>query len=121
MISLNCTQACPQTRLLGAGWYKVLKVIHLEYLQPNNFKEGPSVDPIYQVSCFSSLGDASCFHVFPGKGRLSLPAQGKKSCFREKNTIFPDNAGKIMCRRCPFSKDHLFRVLEEIIIFSCIF
>ena len=121
MISLIGTQACPQTRLLGAGWYKVLKIIHLEYLQPNNFKEGPSVDPIYQVSCFSSLGDASCFHVFPGKGCLSLSAQGKKIMFLGKNTIFTDNTRKIMCRGSPFWKDHLFRGPEENIIFPCIF
>ena len=30
-----------------------------------------------------------------------LPRE-KISCFREKNTIFPDNTRKIMCRRDPF-------------------
>ena len=45
----------------------------------------------------------------------------KRSCFREKNGIFPDNAAKIKCRRGPFWKDHLFRKLEGIIIFPCIF
>ena len=39
------------------------------------------------------------------------------SCFREKNTIFPDNTRKIMCRRSPFWKDHLFRRFEENITF----
>ena len=49
-----------------------------------------------------------------------LPRE-KISCFREKNTIFPDNTRKIMCRRGPFWKDHLFRKFEENIIFQCIF
>ena len=90
-------------------------------LQLNKFKEGPSFDPIYQVSCFSSLGDASCFHVFPGKGHLSLPAQGKKIMFSGKNTIFTDNTRRTMRRRVPFWKDHLFRRPEGNIIFPCIF
>ena len=45
-----------------------------------------------------------------------LPRE-KISCFREKNTIFPDNTRKIMCQRGPFLKDHLFRRFEENIIF----
>ena len=28
MVSLVGAQACPQTQLLGAEWYKVLKIIH---------------------------------------------------------------------------------------------
>ena len=49
-----------------------------------------------------------------------LPRE-KISCFWEKNTIFPDNTRKIMCRRGPFWKYHLFRKFEENIIFPCIF
>ena len=45
----------------------------------------------------------------------------KISCFREKNTIFPDNTRKIKSQRNPFWKDHLFRTFEENIIFPCIF
>ena len=45
----------------------------------------------------------------------------KISCFWEKNAIFPDNTRKIMCRRDPFQKDHLFRKFEENIIFPCFF
>ena len=62
---------------------------------------------------FFSLGDASCFHVFHGKGRLSLSAPGKKIMFLGKNTIFPDNTRKIMGLkktsyiRVFFKKDHL--------------
>ena len=41
-----------------------------------------------------------------------LPRENR-SFFREKNTIFPDNTRKIMCRRGPFWKDHLFRKFEE--------
>ena len=50
----------------------------------NKFKEGPNLDHIYQLPCFSSLGDASCFHVFPEEDRLSLSAQGKKIMFSGK-------------------------------------
>ena len=56
----------------------------MEYLQPNKLKERPNFDPTYQVFCFFSLGDVSCFHVFPEKGRLSLSAQGKKIIFSGK-------------------------------------
>ena len=94
MISLVGAQARPQIQLLSAEWYKVLKIFIVEYLQPNKFKEKPSFNPIYQVSCFFSLDDASCFHAFPGRGRLSLSAQGKKYVFGKKNTVFPDNTGK---------------------------
>ena len=52
------------------------------------------------------------FHFLPRK---------KRSCFREKNTIFPDNTRKIMCRYSTFWKDHIFRRFEENIIFPCIF
>ena len=56
----------------------------VEYLQPNKFKEKSNFDPIYQVSCFSSLGHALCFHIFPEKGRFSLSAQEKKIMFSRK-------------------------------------
>ena len=45
----------------------------------------------------------------------------KDHVFGEKNTIFPDNTRKIMCRRDPSWKEHLFRTFEENIIFPCIF
>ena len=57
------------------------------------------------------LGKAA-FHFLPNKKRL---------CFRETNTIFPDNTRKIICRHGPFWKDHLFRRSQENIIFPCIF
>ena len=45
----------------------------------------------------------SYFHVFSEKDRLSLSAQGKNIMFSgKKNTIFPDNTKKIMCRGGPF-------------------
>ena len=56
----------------------------VEYLQPNKLKEKPNVNPIYHVSCFSSLGNASCLHVFPEKDRLSLFARGKRIMFSGK-------------------------------------
>ena len=49
-----------------------------------------------------------------------LPRE-KMSFFREKNTIFPDDTRKIMCRRGPFWNDHLFWKVEENIIFLCFF
>ena len=49
-----------------------------------------------------------------------LPRE-KMSFFREKNTIFPDDTRKIMCRRGPFWNDHLFWKVEENIIFPCFF
>ena len=52
------------------------------------------------------------FHLLPRK---------KRSSFWEKNTIFPDSTRKIMSRRGPFWKDHLFRRFEKNIIFPCIF
>ena len=104
--------------LNGTNYWRLFIV---EYLQPGKFKDKPGFNPIYWVSCFSSLGDASCFHVFPRKDRLSLSAQWKKIMFLGKNTIFPDNTRKIMCRCGPFWKDHLFRGTEENIIFPCIF
>ena len=88
MISLLDTKARPQTQLLRAEWYKVLNIFIAEYLQPNEFKEKPSFNPIYQVSCFFSLDYASCFHVFSGRGRLSFSAQGK-------NTMFPGKKNRL--------------------------
>ena len=64
------------------------------------------------------------FHIsmyFLKKVASHFPPKEKISCFREKNTIFPDNARKIMPQRNHFWKDHLFRAFEGNIIFSCIF
>ena len=58
---------------------------------------------------------------FLGRTVFHFLPKEKRSCFREKNTIFPDSTRKIMCRRGSFWKDHLFRRPEEKIIFSCIF
>ena len=66
------------------------------------------------VSCFSSLGDASCFHVFPGKDRLSLPAQGKKIIFSgKKNITFLDNTRKIIFQLDFFGKTIFSGRLEK--------
>ena len=65
---------------------------------------------MHHVSMYS-LGRA-VFHFLPDE---------KRSCFREKNTIFPDSTRKIMCRHGPLWKDNLFRGSEENIIFPCIF
>ena len=68
----------------GLNGTKYWRLFIVEYLQPNKFNKRPNVGPIYQVSWFFSLGDASCFHVFPEKDRLSLSAQGKKIMFSGK-------------------------------------
>ena len=52
------------------------------------------------------------FHLLPRE---------KISCFRGKNTIFPDNTRKIMCRCGLFWKDHLFRMFVENVTFPYIF
>ena len=121
IISLIGAQAHPKHNPWGLNGTKYWRFFIVEYLQPNKFKEKPNFNPIYQVSCFSSLGDASCFHVFPGKGRLSLVLlRGKRSCFREKIPSFQITE-KVMCWRGSFWKDHLFRKFEENIIFLCVF
>ena len=92
----------PKHSSWGLNGTKYWRLFFAEYLQPNKFKEGPNFDTIYQVSCFSSLGDASCSLVFPEEDRVSLSGQEKKIMFSGKNTIFPDNTRKIMCRRGSF-------------------
>ena len=52
---------------------------------------------------------------------LSLSSCPRKKCFWEKNTIFPDDTKKIMSRRGPFWKHHLFRKCDENIVFPCVF
>ena len=65
----------PKHSSWGLNGTKYWGLFIVEYLQPNRFRERPNFDPIYQVSWgFFSLGDASCFQVFPGRGRLSPPA-----------------------------------------------
>ena len=61
------------------------------------------------------------FMYFLGKAAFHFLPWEKRSCFREKNTIFPDNTRKIMCRRGTFWKDHIFRKFEENTVFPCIF
>ena len=84
VISLIFAQAHSKTSSWGLSGTKYWRLFIVEYLQPDKFKEKPSFNPIYQVSCFSSLGNESCFHVFPEKDHLSRPAQGKKIMFSEE-------------------------------------
>ena len=110
----------PKHSSLGLNGTKYWWLFIVEYLQPNKFKERSNFDPIYQVSCFSSLGNASCFHVFPEKGRLSLSAHGKRIMFSGKKI---PSFQIIQERSCAgtFWKDHIFRRFEGNIIFPCIF
>ena len=57
---------------------------------------------------------------FLGRSVFTFLPDGYRSCFREKNAIFPDSTRKIICRHGLFWKDHLFRRSENI-IFPCIF
>ena len=50
---------------------------------------------------------------FPRKTVFRFLLREKRSCFWEKNTIFPDNTRKIMCRCDTLWKDHIFRRSEE--------
>ena len=124
---LSTLKHTPKHHSRGLNGTKYWRLFIVEYLQPNKYREKPNVNPIYMVSCFSSLGDASCFHVFPGKDRLSLPAQGKKIMFSGKKipsfqiiqerscagaalfgkTIFSESLKKISYFRVFFKKDHL--------------
>ena len=52
----------------------------------------------------------------------SFSVQRKNTMFSgKKNTTFPGSTRKIMSRRDPFWKDHLFRTFEENIVFLCIY
>ena len=109
----------PKDSSWGLNGTKYWRLLIVEYLQPHKFKERQNSDPIYQVSCFSLLGDASCFHVFPGPSFTFCP--GKNNHVFGKNTTFPGSTRKIMCRRGSFWKAHYFRGLEENIRFPGIF
>ena len=103
---------------LNGTKYWILFIV--EYLQLNKFKERPNFDPIYQVSCLFRWVMHHVSMYFLRKAVFRFLPREKRSCFWEKNTIFPDNTRKIMCRRGTFWKDHIFRRLEEN-IFPCIF
>ena len=90
----------------------------MEYLQPKKFKERPNFGPIYQVFCFFSLGDASCFHVFPEKNRLSLSARGKKIIFWEgKKRSFQIIQERACAGAAPFGKTIFSEGLKKISYF----
>ena len=105
----------------GLNGTKYWRLFIVEYLQPNKFKERPNVDPKYQVSGFFRWAMHHVSMYFLGKAVFRFLPRVKRSCFREKNTIFPDNTRKIMCRYGTLWKDHIFRRFEENIIFPCIF
>ena len=94
----------------------------VEYLQPNKFKEKSNFDPIYiRFPVFLRWAMHYVSIYFPRKAVFHYLPRRKRSCFREKNTIFPENTRKIMCRGGSFWKGHLFRRPQENIIFPCIF
>ena len=89
----------------GLDGTKYWSLFIVEYLQPNKFKEKPNFNPMYQVSCFSSLGCASCCHVFPEKGCLLPSAQGKKIMFSRKKILSFQIAQERSCAgAAPFGK-----------------
>ena len=75
----------------------------------------------FSASTFTARNDILYSMYFLRKTVFHFLPREKRSCFWEKNTIFPDNTRKIMCGRVPFWKGHLFRKFEENIIFPCIF
>ena len=83
--------------------------------------EKPNFNPIYQSPVFLRWAMRHVSMYFLRETVFHFLPREKKSCFREKNTIFPDNTGKIMCRRRTFWKDHLFRKFEENIMFPGVF
>ena len=111
----------PKHSFWGLNGTKYWRLFILEYLQPNKFKERPNFDPIYQVSCFFRGAMHHVSIYFQRKAALHFLLRKKRSCFRGKNTIFPDSTRKIICRRGTFWKDHIFRRSDENIIFPCIF
>ena len=62
-----------------------------------------------------------CFHVSPRKGHLSLSSRGKNIMFSGKNTIFPDNARKMLCQGGPFGKAIFSESLKKISYFRVFF
>ena len=99
----------------GLNGTKYWRLFIAEYLHPNKFKERPNFSPIYQVSCFSSPGDASYFrpgkkdHVF-GKKIPSFQIVQERSCVCAapfEKTIFSEDLKKISYFRVFFKKDHL--------------
>ena len=112
----------PETRPWGLNGTRYWRLFIVEYLQLDKFKERLNFDPKYHVSCFFfrwAMHHVSMY--FLGKAVFRFLPRVKRSCFQEKNTIFPDNTRKITCRRGTLWKDHNFRRSEENIIFPCIF
>ena len=121
-LPLLALKHAPKHSPWGLNGTKYWRLFIVEYFQPNKFKDRPNLDPIYQVSCFFfrwAMHHVSMY--FPRKTVFHFLPREKRSCFREKYIIFPDNTRKIMCRRDTFWKDHIFRKFEENIIFPCIF
>ena len=87
----------------------------------NRINLRPNFDPIYQVSCFFRWAMHHVSMYFQRKAALHFLLRKKRSCFRGKNTIFPDSTRKIICRHGTFWKHHIFRRSDENIIFPCIF
>ena len=115
IMSFNGTQAHPQTQPLRSDIFIV------EYLQPNKFKKSQASTLYIRLPVFLSWTKHHFSMYFLGKAVFQFLRDEKRSCFRRKNTIFPDNTRKIKCRHRPFWKDHLFRRSEENVIFSYIF
>ena len=99
-----------------------------------NLRRGQTSTLSIRFLVFFSLGDVSCFHVFPGKGRLLLSAQGKKVMFSGKKiptfqiiqekscagaapfgkTISSEGLKKISYFRVFFKKDHLSFSIQHV-------
>ena len=104
--------------LNGTNYWGLLIV---EYLQANKFKERPNLTLYLKFPGFFCWMIHHVSIYFPRKTVFHCLPREKISFFQQKNTIFPDNTRKIMCRHGTFRKDHIFRKFEENIIFPCTF
>ena len=122
IISLIGAQAHPQAQPLRDEWYKVLRIIHCKNISNRiNLRRSQASILYIRFPVFLCWAMHHVSMYFLGKAVFHFLPNEKTSCFWEKNTIFPDDTRKIICRHGPFWKDHLFRRCEENIIFPCIF
>ena len=76
---------------------------------------------LWNISNRINLRRGQTSMYFLGKAVFRFLPRVKRSCFWEKNIVFPDNTRKIMRLRSTLWKDHIFRRSEENIKFPCIF
>ena len=80
---------------------------------------------VWSNSALKSFYHRSYINISSRKNHVSVYFLGRviplSFSDQGKNTTFPGSTRKILSRRGPFWKDHLFRTIEENIIFPCTF